>query len=88
MPVWANDAETGEVLHRSAAASELFASEDGKSGPRYVQEFFADPEANQKLAEELLEKGQVEAARAELERARERAAEAIVRSPGRGRRRC
>ncbi|MEM7425387.1 MAG: PAS-domain containing protein [Pseudomonadota bacterium] len=66
MPVWANDAETGEVLHRSAAASELFSPGGSKPGPRFVQEFFADPEANHKLADELAAKGQVEGYEVEI----------------------
>ena len=59
MPVWANDAETGEVLHKSAAADRLFSGEDGVA-PNYVNDFFCDPEANKEIIKRLAAEGRLE----------------------------
>ncbi|MEM8686047.1 MAG: PAS-domain containing protein [Pseudomonadota bacterium] len=60
MPVWANDAETGEVLHKSAAADRLFSAGEDDGSPNYVNEFFCDPEANKEIVRRLASDGQLE----------------------------
>ncbi|NNF79350.1 MAG: PAS domain S-box protein, partial [Rhizobiales bacterium] len=60
MPVWANDAETGEVIHKSAAADRLFSEGREGGAPKYVNEFFADPAANKQIIKRLSSEGRLE----------------------------
>ncbi len=60
MPVWANDAETGEVIHKSAAADRLFSKGREGGAPKYVNEFFADPDVNKQVIKRLTAEGRLE----------------------------
>lgn len=60
MPVWANDAETGEVIHKSAAADRLFAAGESGGVPTHVKDFFSDPSVNEEIIARLNAEGRLE----------------------------
>jgi PAS domain S-box-containing protein len=70
LPVWMNDASSGEIIYQSEAADRLFGwSRGGHSQAVWLADYFVDREQYLELSRELLRNGVVENCEALLKRA-------------------